>query len=166
MAIIITLLCVLFFINHFIYLSYNTFDYSYNMKVNIITGVIILPTRYTINYSRLFMPINWFSFFYFFLFSLLICSVTGGRRNWLAHLVFIPNKEEIVCVENDGFRAACTSVRDTRSVRLPTYFMDFRCAFTLALIVCSHYDFILQVSLHGSQDYGNLFLITNKLSLI
>ncbi|KAG5678597.1 hypothetical protein PVAND_008258 [Polypedilum vanderplanki] len=41
MSIIVTLLCVLFFLNHFAYLSYNTnFDYSYNMKVNIITGAI------------------------------------------------------------------------------------------------------------------------------
>lgn len=36
----LTLLCVLFFFNHFAYLSYNTFDYSYNMKVNVFTGVV------------------------------------------------------------------------------------------------------------------------------
>uniref|UniRef100_A0A182M7J0 Post-GPI attachment to proteins factor 3 n=1 Tax=Anopheles culicifacies TaxID=139723 RepID=A0A182M7J0_9DIPT len=32
-------LCVLFFINHFSYLSIGRFDYSYNMKVNIVTGM-------------------------------------------------------------------------------------------------------------------------------
>lgn len=37
----ITLLFVLFFLNHFVYLSYNTFDYSYNMKVNICTGILV-----------------------------------------------------------------------------------------------------------------------------
>lgn len=36
----VTVLCVLFFFNHFAYLSYNTFDYSYNMKVNIFTGAV------------------------------------------------------------------------------------------------------------------------------
>jgi post-GPI attachment to proteins factor 3 len=35
----ITLGCVIFFLNHFTYLSFNVFDYSYNMKVNIVTGV-------------------------------------------------------------------------------------------------------------------------------
>ena len=42
MAATITILCVFYFINHFAYLSYNTFDYSYNMKVNIVTGVSTL----------------------------------------------------------------------------------------------------------------------------
>lgn len=37
----VTLLCALFFLNHFVYLSYNTFDYSYNMRVNILTGVLV-----------------------------------------------------------------------------------------------------------------------------
>lgn len=34
----ITTLCLLFFINHFAYLSVETFDYSYNMHVNVLTG--------------------------------------------------------------------------------------------------------------------------------
>ncbi|XP_035905914.1 post-GPI attachment to proteins factor 3 [Anopheles stephensi] len=32
-------LCVLFFINHFSYLSIGRFDYTYNMKANIVTGM-------------------------------------------------------------------------------------------------------------------------------
>jgi post-GPI attachment to proteins factor 3 len=36
----VTLIFALFFLNHFAYLSYNTFDYSYNMKVNIFTGAV------------------------------------------------------------------------------------------------------------------------------
>lgn len=38
---LVTLLCLMFFFNHFAYLSYNySFDYSYNMRVNVCTGVI------------------------------------------------------------------------------------------------------------------------------
>lgn len=36
----ISFLCTLFFLNHFVYLSFNTFDYTYNMKVNIFTGAV------------------------------------------------------------------------------------------------------------------------------
>lgn len=40
MTVITTTLCVFYFLNHLAYLSYNnTFDYAYNMKVNIVTGV-------------------------------------------------------------------------------------------------------------------------------
>lgn len=39
MSIAITLLCIVYFMNHFAYLYLNAFDYSYNMKVNIFTGV-------------------------------------------------------------------------------------------------------------------------------
>lgn len=36
----ITTMSLLFFLNHFAYLSMETFDYSYNMHVNILTGVL------------------------------------------------------------------------------------------------------------------------------
>jgi hypothetical protein len=39
----ITLMCCLFFMNHFAYLTVEGFDYSYNMHVNIVTG--IFPTN-------------------------------------------------------------------------------------------------------------------------
>lgn len=37
---LVSLLSIGFFVNHFTYLSVGRFDYSYNMKANIITGVL------------------------------------------------------------------------------------------------------------------------------
>ncbi|CAO1303095.1 unnamed protein product [Diamesa hyperborea] len=36
----IAFMFLLFFLNHFLYLSFGTFDYSYNMMVNIVTGLL------------------------------------------------------------------------------------------------------------------------------
>lgn len=36
----VAIFCILFFINHFVYLSIGRFDYQFNMKMNIITGIL------------------------------------------------------------------------------------------------------------------------------
>lgn len=38
----ISLVSIMFFINHFAYLSVGRFDYQYNMKANILTGIVIM----------------------------------------------------------------------------------------------------------------------------
>lgn len=37
---LVTLFCLLFFVNHFVYLSVGKFNYAFNMKINVITGII------------------------------------------------------------------------------------------------------------------------------
>ena len=42
----IAFMFLLFFLNHFLYLSFGTFDYSYNMMVNIVTGKTLWAEKY------------------------------------------------------------------------------------------------------------------------
>lgn len=58
---IFVLTCVFFFMNHFSYLIVGRFDYSYNMKANVITGIYD-SEFYSINFIVTLIQLNIFSY--------------------------------------------------------------------------------------------------------
>lgn len=83
---LISLGSFLFFINHFVYLSVGSFDYSYNMKANIITGkTITLSYGYEQN---------------ILIFISVLFRYCNG--NWLGNLVHFSTQDEALRMENSA----------------------------------------------------------------
>lgn len=120
-------MCLLFFINHFAYLSVETFDYSYNMHVNIFTGKIGISSDFR-SYDNL---------------------LTFLRRTWwtrMDNLVPITSKETTICMEMHSICAFSRSSNGIGVKRFSTNYVDFWLTCIVASEHGAYHNILLQVS--------------------
>lgn len=152
MKILLTISSLMFFINHFAYLAVGRFDYNYNMKANIITGmksalvllilfliILLLPLPFAVFSINLLWRrkrnCDWYCQYCFDL-NFPNDYLCYRRSNWshMGDLVFDAKEETSVCLEDTTFPSTGGNFLTTRSQWFSTAVLGIRCPCLVAFI--------------------------------
>lgn len=148
---LISLVSAMFFVNHFAYLSVGRFDYQYNMKTNIITGMCYIHELID-EIEKKEIPKDEKQM------NQLIVISRHCNRRWMDRLVFIATKKTAILLENNVVSNFGWNFTAVRGQRFSAIVLGSGCARFVAFIHRITNGSALQV-LQILCNYGEFYFI-------